>query len=298
MTANESTSATSELALYRAIVASLLDGIAVVRASDATIVWANDRLERILGRAGDALVGMRAAELIGEWEGNSHPPGGAAFTTLHEVGSWEGILSVGTSGGGMSPMRATISTFEHPEHGTVWLVMVASDGVEVAGAVAVAVESVPRRQGTVLPKRGTFQDDLTRELSRARRVGTPVSVALLSLDGELDFAEPETIDLLADATVAWRGALRDSDSIAYYDFGDFDYVALLPDCPAAEAELVTERARQATEGPRTCSAGYATWTTAEDGLSLVVRAHRALQDAKRAGGDRSVRAAGDVAEPA
>jgi GGDEF domain-containing protein len=242
---NLTTSERAELALYRAIVALMPSGVALIRVSDATIVWVNDRLVEIVGEPRERLEGRPA----------------------------EGIL--GTA--------APEQTFEHPEFGTVWLAV--HEGPVSDGGAA------PVRAGTALPPRGTFQDDLRRELARARRQGTPLALAMLALDGELDIADSETIDLLGQATQAWRSALRDSDTIAYYDYGNLDYIALLPDCPEPEALAVTERARAAACGARTCSAGIAHWVPPESGLELATRAHRALRTAQHAGGNRAVPAA-------
>jgi GGDEF domain-containing protein len=234
----------AELVLYRAIVALLPTGIALIRASDGTIVWANDRLATILGSPRDALTG-RPASVIGD------------------VGPRE--------------------TFEHPEYGSVWLaISTTAEAGRPAGATP-----APVRTGASLPGRGSSQDDLRREIARAKRTGTELSVAMLALDGELDIADPATIERLSAATEAWRGALRDSDTIAYYEYGKLAYIALLPDCPQEVALMVTERARTATS-EQTCSAGYACWNLVEGGFQLAARAHRALLAARRAGGDRSM----------
>jgi GGDEF domain-containing protein len=233
----------AELLLYRAIVELLPAGIALVRASDELIMWANDRLATILGSTREALNGQPA-------------------TVMGDVAPRE--------------------TFEHPEFGSVWLAVATGDQTgRPAGATA-----APPRTGAVLPGRGNFQDDLRRELARAKRSETPLSLAMLALDGELDISDPETIDLLSAATEAWQGALRDSDTIAYYEYGQLAYVALLPDCPEEVALTVTERARTATGDA--CSAGHACWNRVEGGFELAARAHHALRSAQRAGGNRSV----------
>jgi len=247
-----------ELALYRAIVASMTDGVAVIGDADNVVVWANDRLATILGEGTGDLRGRTASELS------------------------------------IKDCAASISTFDHPDYGTVSLAIVSTASAEAAAAAGAVAGTAPAQdrgavmRGTTLPGRGTFQDDLTREMSRVKRSGASLSVAMLSLDGKLDFSDPETIDVLAHATVAWRGALRDSDTISYYEFGEFEYVVLLPECPWPEAEMVAERARSATPGPRTCSAGFATWSNGELGLQMVARAHRALREARSSGGDKSV----------
>jgi GGDEF domain-containing protein len=230
----------AELVLYRAIIALMPGAIALVRASDEQIVWANDRLATILGFTPDALAGQ-PANIIGE--------------------------------------VAPTETFQHPEVGTVWLA-VAAPGPTAA----------PRRGATTLPGRGTFQEDLGREVARAKRTDTPLSIAMLALDGEHDLADPETINRLSTATEAWRGALRECDTIANYAYGELAYGALLPDCPQEVALMVTERARMASQ--QDCSAGYACWNSVESGFELAVRAHHALRAAQRAGGGRSVQAAG------
>lgn len=267
-----------ELALYRAIVASMTDGVAVIRDSDRVVVWANDRLASLLGEEPGELQGRPDPGLLGDRE--------IAQSTLTRT------VSLAQGDGATVPCQSTISKFEHPDYGPVWLTIISPLSVEAhAAGQTPAAEQRALKRGFTLPARGTFQDDLSREVSRARRSDAPVSVALLSLDGEFNFTDSASLDLLARATQAWRGALRDSDSIAYYDFGEFEYVLLLPDCPWEEAEMVTERVRAATPGGCTCSAGFATWNRSEEGLQLAARAHRALREARRAGGDRSFGAA-------
>jgi GGDEF domain-containing protein len=272
----------SELELYRAIVALMLEGVAVLRQSDTQIVWANERLTSIMGRDAGSLTGQPGQILLGSGDAATTPfPG-----PLTGMGAWDGMVVIPDRDGGSVHCRSAISTFSHPDHGPVWLAMLSPVDAGAPETAPISPRQIDRR-GVTLPGRGTFQDDLTRELSRAKRTAEPVSVAMLSLDSQLDFSDPQTIDALAGATQAWRTSLRDSDSLAHYDFGEFDYVALLPNCPAEEAHMVTERTRAATPPPSTCSAGYATWDREESGLELAVRAHRAMKQAKRAGGNRS-----------
>jgi PAS domain S-box-containing protein len=270
-----------ELALYRAIVASMPEGVAVIRESDGVVIWANERLASIFGHDSEGLHGRPAPELLGDDHGQQSTRQPSTRT-----------VSVVRDDGRRAWCRSTTSKFEHPDYGPVWLAIVSPLGTDSdpTSEQPAADHRASVLRGITLPARGTFQDDLARELSRARRSNAPLSVALISLDGELDFTDPGTIDLLASATQAWREALRDSDSIAYYDFGEFEYVLLLPDCPSEEAEMVTERVRTATPDARSCSAGFATWNRSELGLQLAARAHQALRGARRAGGDRCLSA--------
>ncbi|MEA2170058.1 MAG: hypothetical protein QOF76_3358, partial [Solirubrobacteraceae bacterium] len=174
--------------------------------------------------------------------------------------------------------RAQISTFEHDDHGPVWLAIFS----DIAETLAPGEASTTR--GMVLPGRGTLQEDLRRELARARRTQSPVAVAMLGLDDEIDFRDSGTIDELAKATEAWPGTLRDSDTIAHYEFSQFDYAVLMPDCAPDQAQMVTERARRATPDGQACSAGFACWDGDEGGVELTARAFKALKMARSRGG--------------
>jgi PAS domain S-box-containing protein len=285
----------AELALYRAIVARMTDGVALIRASDVSIVWINPQLGAILGYAPEKLEGQSGAMLLAPVRNPAAKSGVDIVAALMSTGSWEGATAPRRRDGSELRCRVTISAFEHPRHGTVWLAIHTSssgDGLPahavaaMKGAAAPAAVSEPQ-YGTTLPVRGALTDDLRRELARARRSGSHVSLAILALDGELDLRDPHVIDELGDATNAWGGTLRATDTIANYEYGEFEYALVLPDCPAQEALMVTDRARKATPGNRTCSAGVATWDGGESGFELAARAHRALQSARRDGGDQS-----------
>lgn len=279
-----------ELALYRAIVSRMTDGVALIRASDVSIVWANRQLGAILGYAPEKLEGQSGAMLLAP----VHEAGGRSsadiVAALTASGSWEGAVAQRRRDGSELTCRATISSFEHPRHGTVWLAIhtaVTEGRPAFAKGAGGSVDAAEPQFGTTLPVSGTLQADLRRELARARRSDSQVSLSLMALDGELDLRDPHVIDALGDATNAWGSTLRATDTIANYEYGDFEYALVLPDCGEDEALMVTDRARRATPGERTCSAGIACWDRGESGLELAARAHRALQLARRNGGDQS-----------
>jgi diguanylate cyclase (GGDEF)-like protein/PAS domain S-box-containing protein len=143
---------------------------------------------------------------------------------------------------------------------------------------------------TGLPNRRAWDDELQRELARAKRHNERLSVAMVDLDHFKEFNDQHGHQagdqLLEQAAAAWRPAIRSSDFIARY--GGEEFAVLLPGCPPSSATAVVERIRAATPMGETCSAGIAAWDGEEAAESMVSRADVALYEAKRSGRDRIV----------
>jgi diguanylate cyclase (GGDEF)-like protein/PAS domain S-box-containing protein len=146
---------------------------------------------------------------------------------------------------------------------------------------------------TALPNRRAWDEELDRELARARRTQQRLCVAVLDLDHFKSFNDakghPAGDRLLRRAGSAWRLAVRASDFVARY--GGEEFAVLLPDCPLDEALSVIERLREVTPEGQTVSAGVAEWNRYEAAEALIDRADFALYEAKRAGRDRAMTAA-------
>jgi diguanylate cyclase (GGDEF)-like protein len=142
---------------------------------------------------------------------------------------------------------------------------------------------------TVLPNRRGWQEQLSRELARARRSQAPFCVAMLDLDHFKRYNDTrghQTGDrLLEQMAVAWSAELRPADLLARY--GGEEFALALPDCPLEQAMLVVERLRAAVPDAQSCSAGIARWDGRESAAELLDRADHALYRAKRGGRDRS-----------
>jgi diguanylate cyclase (GGDEF)-like protein/PAS domain S-box-containing protein len=145
---------------------------------------------------------------------------------------------------------------------------------------------------TALPNRRHWDEELGRELARARRHGNALCVALLDLDHFKAFNDShghrEGDRLLRNCAAAWRMALRGSDFLARY--GGEEFAALLPDCDLEGAMEVIERLRLNTPEVQTVSAGVAQWNGYEVAAALIDRADLALYEAKRGGRDRATAA--------
>jgi len=145
---------------------------------------------------------------------------------------------------------------------------------------------------TGLANRRAWEEELRREVARARRNSHRLALVMLDLDHfkELNDTQGHQAGdtVLAEAAASWRGAVRTTDFLARY--GGDEFAMLLPDCPDEYGEMVLERIRTAIPPGCSASAGIAYWNGAETAEALLARADAALYEAKRAGRNTAVRA--------
>jgi diguanylate cyclase (GGDEF)-like protein/PAS domain S-box-containing protein len=145
---------------------------------------------------------------------------------------------------------------------------------------------------TGLPNRRVWDEDLERELARARRHGGELCLAMLDLDRFKAFNDHHGHQagdrLLAAAAAAWRPILRSTDTIARY--GGEEFAVLLPHSDDDAARAVVERLLEAVPLGQTASAGIAAWDGHESAEALLARADAALYEAKGAGRARAITA--------
>ncbi|MEA2170312.1 MAG: hypothetical protein QOF76_3612, partial [Solirubrobacteraceae bacterium] len=80
------TSGESELSLYRTIVARMTEGVALLRVSDASIVWTNPRLDAIFGGSEADLRGAPSSSLLVRDGADLEP----IRSALSRHGTWDG----------------------------------------------------------------------------------------------------------------------------------------------------------------------------------------------------------------
>ena len=142
---------------------------------------------------------------------------------------------------------------------------------------------------TGLPNRRAFEDEMAREMARATRVQSPLTVALLDLDGFKQLNDraghQAGDDALRAAADAWTHGLRTMDVLARY--GGDEFAVLLPGCTLAEAHEVLDRMRLSTPLGLGCSIGLTSWQSGEPPEELIARADTALYASKRSGRNRT-----------
>ena len=153
---------------------------------------------------------------------------------------------------------------------------------------------------TGLPNRRAWDEALDRELARADRSHSSVCVALLDLDHFKEFNDlnghPAGDTHLKEAAALWSSRLRSSDLIARY--GGEEFALLLTATEISHAQELVEVLRACVPSGETVSAGLAEWDGVESGGELLIRADRALYEAKRNGRNRSIALKGTGLAPA
>jgi diguanylate cyclase (GGDEF)-like protein len=143
---------------------------------------------------------------------------------------------------------------------------------------------------TGLPNRRAWNQELEREIARARREGAPLCIAVIDLDRFKEYNDLHGHQagdrLLADIAALWRARLRATDVLAR--FGGEEFVVALQDCELENGRMLMERLRDATPAEQTCSIGLVQWNGREGPDELLARADDALYSAKAAGRNRVV----------
>lgn len=136
---------------------------------------------------------------------------------------------------------------------------------------------------------------LSKEVARAQRSASKLTVAMLDLDHfksiNDDFGHDAGDKLLQHLTLITKAVLREADALIRY--GGEEFLVILPETDINGAQFVMDRLRQAFQkNPMaydgksihvTFSAGLARLQPEENGHALVMRADAALYEAKHAG---------------
>jgi diguanylate cyclase (GGDEF)-like protein len=135
---------------------------------------------------------------------------------------------------------------------------------------------------TELPNRRGLESILARNLALARRSSLPLTVAVVDIDGFKSLNDRHghaAGDVaLVDCAMAWRRALRATDTIART--GGDEFVVLMPDSDLESSHQIISRLQQATPSGLTCSAGLTTTDGRDAPDELLHRADAAMYRAK------------------
>ena len=145
---------------------------------------------------------------------------------------------------------------------------------------------------TGVANRRVWDEELPREVDRAKRSGRQLCIAILDLDHFKVFNDThghQAGDRLLKATAsAWQATIRATDLLVRY--GGEEFALLLPNCFSAHALTLANRLRAVMPDGVTVSIGVAAWDGQESPEALLARADSALYTAKASGRDRCVTA--------
>ncbi len=179
----------------------------------------------------------------------------------------------------------------------LWMAVAGISGFSISELVrqredlAVSLDRMARTDAlTGLPNRRAWDEALDRELARANRTHVPVCAALLDLDHFKEYNDlnghPAGDAHLKEVAALWKARLRSADLIARY--GGEEFAVLLTATDGHQAHEVIETLRACVPSEETVSAGIAEWDGVETGTELLIRADRALYEAKRHGRNRTI----------
>jgi len=135
---------------------------------------------------------------------------------------------------------------------------------------------------TGVANRRLFEQELPRELARAKRNGSSLCILALDVDSFKSYNDKNghvAGDRLLKATAStWSGVLRSADLLAR--MGGDEFVALLPDCMPEQAVHVAQRLTETMPLGQTCSTGIACWDGRESAEALIGRADKYMYAGK------------------
>ncbi|NOQ21392.1 MAG: response regulator [Candidatus Aegiribacteria sp.] len=109
------------LRLQSEIVANMAEGVHLTRGTDGVIIYANHRLEKMFGYGEGELIGKHVSVLNAPGDRTPEETADEIIRVLRENGTWSAEIQNITKDGDLFWCRTCVSTFEHPEHGTVWV---------------------------------------------------------------------------------------------------------------------------------------------------------------------------------
>lgn len=159
------------------------------------------------------------------------------------------------------------------------------DASAVAAAQAVLKQSASTDALTGLLNRQAWDERVESLIAETRDRGAPVTVAVVDLDNFKAYNDTRghtAGDTLLQnfATVA-VASLRDGD--VFGRWGGEEFVVALADTTIEQAEPLLHRVRCCVPSGQTCSIGYTTVNGAESLVDTVIRADKALYEAKSRG---------------
>ena len=110
------------LRLKSVIVGNMAEGVGLARISDNIMVYANPMFEKMFGYNSYELIG-KSSLILSPFGDNAlkHPEVKKIINCLNKKGIWSGELLNVKKDGTLFWSLASVSTFEHPQHGKVWV---------------------------------------------------------------------------------------------------------------------------------------------------------------------------------
>ena len=257
------------------------------------ILFCNEAMASILGVERGALEGMSAERLL-DLVGSLVPDPPPVVRARQLLATGDGIVceEFEIPGPPRSVVRWVAHSVTAPEPA---IVVVCTDiTAEVDLATTHERDATIDRLTDILNRRG-IEPQIGREISRAARHGTPLSLLILDVDHfkKINDKYGHSVGdlVLRSAAQVIARTVRATDLVGRW--GGEEFLVLLPHTDLEHARLAAERIRRAIEGAPLCegqsvtiSGGIAEFGMSDTGAGLVERADRQLYVAKTDGRNR------------
>lgn len=240
--------ANSVLTLHDKIIRNTMEGICLLSEASGTLIYLNERLEQMFG--------YRPGEMLSD-------PGAIPFpiftdpaninnnivASIHQNGHWSGEANYFKKDGESIWCKTSISTFDHENFGTIWLIM-HTDLTDQKVLEEKLTELSFVDPLTNLKNRRSLDEGLQREWNRCARTISPISVLMIDIDHFKEYNDiygHQNGDqcLKSVAASLRKAAKRSSDFVARY--GGEEFCVVLPETNSEEASLVAAEIRQHIE---------------------------------------------------
>jgi len=195
------------------------------------------------------------------------------------------VLHIGAAGAAYVVVLAVGSNVDKPVD--AWFTIFGT--AVVSAFVVLGLVSVLRRTSredplTLLPNRRTWDERVDEELERARRNGTPLSLAVIDIDNFKTVNDRDGHQvgdlLLRKLADGWGGIVRGSGDFIARLGGD-EFGLLAPNSDDIGIRRIVKRLHEISPSGVSCSIGVATWEGVETAADLFRRADEAMYRAKR-----------------
>ena len=281
--------------VLRSITNAAQDAVMMIDPAGLVTYW-NPAAERMFGYAEAEIVGKNLHDLI--VPERYHERHHAGFSRFAE------------SGEGPAIGRTTTLQAQH-RNGEEFPVDISLSGIKLRGqwnAVGIVRDATERVNAeerlkqlattdtlTGICNRRHFDEVLEREIDRAARFSSPLSLILFDIDFfkrvNDTFGHQTGDQVLAQLAGAVGGSIRTTDLFARW--GGEEFAVLLPGCDLDTGRLLAEKLRKVLEkqpfpdvGQVTCSFGVAEYAPGDDMDALIKKADRCLYQAKASGRNR------------
>lgn len=295
--------AQEDLRLADVVVRNTEEGVMVLGA-DRAIQSVNPAFERITGFSQVEVLGQNPRLLAGV---GADRPGfiETIHAELEQRGKWEGTLPAQRKSGEAYPQETTVNLVRNTRGEIQHYAVVFRDATQQK-QLEDRLRLLSATDGlTQVPNRRLFDETLQREWNRALRDGAPLTLIMADIDHFKPYNDRyghvAGDECLKQVAAAMQASLhRAGDFVARY--GGEEFAIILPATDANHAREIAEKVRHAVSllaiaheensaaDVVTVSLGCASIIPdhADDGVSLVEAADRALYQAKRGGRDRVV----------